>query len=413
MIPDILRFFSRILVGATFVLSGFVKAVDPVGGAIKFEDYFQAFQLNWLSVLSMPFSIGLAVVEFLIGILLIFNVFPRKTVITAVVFMVFFTILALALAIFNPVSDCGCFGDAIILTNWQTFWKNIIILAFAAILYISRNQLTSPYGLGRQRIFSFLIIVYIGGIALYSLQHLPLIDFRPYAIGKHIPSGMSIPDDAPQPEYKTTFILEKDGQKQEFTEDEYPYDDSTWVFIDSKTEMISKGYQPPILDFVLQHPNEGDITNQLMDTKTPLFIVVSPVIGKIKENIAMKLAELHQSATQQRYEFFIVTSSTLDEAEQFNALHKTNFNFLQGDETNLKTIIRSNPGMLLIIHGTVAGKWHYRDLPTTDEMEQPLSFSLSQQQNTKTRMMLFGHAVLLALLMIFILKSRKTINENQ
>lgn len=407
----ILLFLSRILVGITFIFSGFVKAVDPVGGAVKFNDYFQAFHLDWLMSLSMPFSIALAILEFLMGVLLVFNIFPRKTSIVSFVFMVFFTILAFFLAIFNPVSDCGCFGDAIVITNWQTFWKNIIILTFATILFLFRKQLYSPYRKSRQQLFSFLMILFTASIAIYSLRHLPLIDFRPYAVGQHIPSGMTIPDDAPSPEYKTTFILEKDGEQKEFTEDNYPYDDTTWVFIDSKSELISEGYQPPIHDFVLQHPDEGNLTDYLINLETPLFLVISPKIDKINKTQALKLAEIQQQARESGYEFYIVTSSSLNDARKLNDTNMTNFEFLQGDETNLKTIIRSNPGLLLITNGTIAGKWHYNDIPSATDLEQPLSYTLQQQETIKTRIMLFGHFFLIVLIAKFTLKTRKTINN--
>ncbi len=410
---NFLRLFSRIFVGATFIFSGFVKAVDPVGGAIKIHDYFQAFNLDWLMFLNMPASVIQAAVEFLIGIFLVFNVYTKRSVIVAFYFMAFFTILTLFLAIFNPVSDCGCFGDAIILTNWQTFWKNVIIMVFASLLFFSRERISSPYPGMNQGIFAFFMLVYIMGIAFYSYRYLPLIDFRPYSIGSNIPEGMSYPEDAPQPEYKTTFILEKNGQQQEFNEDNYPYEDTTWVFVDSKTELISQGYTPPIHDFVLQHPENGNITDQLMNMESPVMLVISPSLTAIESNQALHLAQLNQAAEGQDILFYIVTSSTLDEAQDFNEQHKTLFNFLQGDETNLKTIIRSNPGLLLLINGTVAGKWHYNDLPSVKAIKHPLSAALKQQQNKKTQMILLGHLFFLALLSMFILKSRKTINKNQ
>jgi uncharacterized membrane protein YphA (DoxX/SURF4 family) len=404
----ILRFVSRIFVGITFIFSGFVKAVDPVGGAIKFHDYFQAFHFDWLMSLTMPAGFALASLEFAIGILLVCNVFPRQTGIAAFVFIILFTFLTLGLALFNPVSDCGCFGDAIKLTNWQTFWKNIVILTFASILFFHRNQLSSPYTIGIQRVFSLLMVIYILGISIYSLHHLPLIDFRPYAIGSNIPAGMTIPEGAPLPKYKTTFILEKDGQQKEFNENNYPYNDTTWVFIDNKSELISEGYQPPIHDFVLQHPEKGNITDRLMHLKTPLFLAISPVISEVEPQDAIKLAQLKQETLKLGYPFYLVTSSTLDDTEQFNAGNKTDFEFLQGDETNLKTIVRSNPGLLLIVNGTIAGKWHYNDLPSVSEIENPLSSALKQQQKNKVRIMLLGHAFLLVLVAMFILKTRKT-----
>jgi uncharacterized membrane protein YphA (DoxX/SURF4 family) len=410
---NLLRLFSRIIVGITFIFSGFVKAVDPVGGAIKFHDYFNAFHLDWLMSLTMPASIGLATLEFILGIFLVFNIFPRKSSVTAFFFMAFFTLLTLALAIFNPVTDCGCFGDAIKLTNWQTFWNNVVIMVFATILFVSRNQLKSPYAVVIQNVFLFAMLVYIIGISVFSLWHLPLIDFRPYSVGSSIPEGMSIPEDAPQPEYKTTFILEKDGEQQEFNENNYPYEDTTWVFVDNKTQLISKGYTPPIHDFILQHPENGNITDALMSMDSPILLTISPVIKEVGNEHALQLAQINQTASEQDIPFYVVTSSTLDDAEEFNDLNKTNFDFLQGDETNLKTIIRSNPGLLLIVNGTVAGKWHYNDLPSSEEIKYPLSTSLKQQQKNKNRMMLLGHMFFIALLAMFILKSRKTINKNQ
>jgi triosephosphate isomerase len=410
---NLLRFFSRIFVGSTFVFSGFVKAVDPVGGAVKFHDYFQAFSLDWLIPLALPAAIVLAVFEFLIGTLLIFNIFPKPTIRVAFGFMVFFTVLAFVLALFNPVSDCGCFGDAIILTNWQTFWKNIVIMLFATFLFVSIKQIKSPYTASIQLIFSITVLVYIAGISIYSYRHLPLIDFRPYSIGSNLPEGMSYPDNAPQPKYKTTFILEKNGETKEFNEENYPYEDTTWVFVDSRTELISQGYTPPIHDFVLQHPENGNITDQLMEMSNPLFLVISPDISKIRNKQAIDLAQLNQTAQNQEIPFYVVTSSTISRSEEFNNQHKTNFEFLQGDETNLKTIIRSNPGLILIANGTVIGKWHYNDLPDTKEIRHPLSSAIKQQQKNRTRMILLGHAFFIALLSIFILKSRKTINKNQ
>ena len=412
MWKNILIHFSRIFTGATFVFSGFVKAVDPVGGAVKFDDYFQAFQMEGFMSLSMPFSIALATLEFLIGIFLLLNLFPRRTTIVAFIFMVFFTILTLGLAIFNPVSDCGCFGDAITLTNWQTFWKNIIILFFASALFILRREVTSPFSYTRQSVCSLLMLLYIGGIAFYSLQHLPLLDFRPYSTGTHIPSGMTIPEDAPEPKYKTTFILEKDGERKEFTEDNYPYEDSTWVFIESKTEVIREGYQPPIQDFVLQHPERGNITEQLMDRKSPLFLLISPKLKGITEDQAMKLAEFQQSCRENGHEFYITTASTTNKIESFNAQTPVEFSFLFGDETNLKTIVRSNPGMLLIVNGTIAGKWHYNDFPPAEAAKQPLSYAISKQQSNRAYLLIGAHALLIALAALLIL-FRKTYKQKK
>lgn len=413
MMWRLLRLISRLFVGATFIFSGFVKAVDPVGGAIKFHDYFQAFNMDWLMPVTMPASIALASLEFIIGILLIFNIFPKTVTRVSFYFLIFFTILTLGLAIFNPVSDCGCFGDAIKLTNWQTFWKNIVILFFAGFLYFSQNKLLSPYALSIQRVFTLFMLIYILGVSVYSLRHLPLIDFRPFSEGSNIPAGMTIPEDAPQPRYKTTFILEKDGIQKEFNENNYPYEDTTWVFVDSKTELISEGYTPPIHDFVLQHPEKGNITDQLLSLNKPLFLLVTPVISEITKEKALELAQLDAEAMENDIPFYVLTASTLSDAQRLNATYKTDFEFLQGDETNLKTIIRSNPGLVLIQNGTVVAKWHHNDFPFAPELKNPISLALNQKRAKQTRAILLGHLLLIALVALIILKSRKTINKNQ
>lgn len=408
-----IRFISRIVVGLTFVFSGFVKAVDPVGGAIKFSDYFQAFHMEWLNSLTLPMAIALAALEFTLGLLLIFNTFPKTASLSAFIFMIFFTVLALVLALFNPVSDCGCFGDALILTNWQTFWKNIFILAFATVLVINLRKTGSPFNYYSQLLFTFAILLNITFIAIYSLRHLPPIDFRPYAIGQHLLSGMSIPEGAAEPEYETTFILEKDGVQKEFTVDNYPYEDSTWVFVESKTKTITEGFHPPIHDFVLLHPQYGDITEKLLKQEGPLFLLVSPDITQISNSTALSIAELSARATELGFPFYCLTASLPEETNDFDRTNKTNLSYLQGDETNLKTIIRSNPGLVLLSQGTVAGKWHFRDFPTPEQIKHPLSTALLQSQSQKTILLIGGQLFLCLLLSMILFKSSKTINKNQ
>lgn len=405
----IINFISRVIVGATFVFSGFVKAVDPVGGAVKFTDYFQAFGLEWLSGLALPLAIALAALEFLMGTLLLFNAFPKIAAKVAFIFMAFFTLLALGLAIFNPVSDCGCFGDAILLTNWQTFFKNLVLMIPATLLIIKSVELPSPYPGSRQAAFAFLMLIYLTVVAFYSLQHLPIIDFRPYAIGRHIPSAMTIPDGAEEPEYETTFILEKNGEQKTFSVDDYPYDDTTWVFVNNETTLIKEGYQPPVHDFMLQHPTHGNITESLMQHEGPLFLLISPDVTGINNKTALEMAAIASKAEELNYLFYCVTASLPQQTKEFNQAHKTNFSFLEGDETNLKTIIRSNPGLLLLHKGTVAGKWHHHDFPSPQELENPLSTALTQNQAHKTSLLIWGHLFLIALLAVFVLKSSRSL----
>ena len=239
---------ARLLLARTFILSGFVKAVDPLGTKYKISDYLTAMGLGqWMpDFLTLGASVALLAVEFMIGICLLFAIHRRLVAKLTLAIMVVMTALTLWLAIENPISDCGCFGDAIVLTNWQTFWKNVVLLAAALIIWRWPTEMIRLISASNQWIvfnFSTLFILFTAGWCLYDL---PLFDFRPYHVGANIQEGMEIPEGAPLPQFETTFILEKDGQRQEFTTDNYP--DSTWTFIDSKTVQTAEGYLPPIRD---------------------------------------------------------------------------------------------------------------------------------------------------------------------
>ena len=204
-----LSLVSRVFVGLVFIFSGFVKAVDPYGSAYKFDDYFAAFGMPWLHFVSLALSFILSGAEFLIGISLFFGIRMKVGSLALTIFMVFFTILTLFLAIFNPVSDCGCFGDAMILTNWETFFKNVIIIIPAIYIFITIKKF--PIKLNPS--YEWLILAFFGivifSVSLFGYRHLPVFDFRPYNVGTYIPSKMEIPADAPQDIYESIMIYEK------------------------------------------------------------------------------------------------------------------------------------------------------------------------------------------------------------
>jgi hypothetical protein len=222
------RFSALLVVGFVFMFSGFVKAVDPFGGAVKFIDYFNAFGLGLLVPLSMPLSIILAAFEFLIGIHLVLQLRVRQLAWPTLVLAAFFTILTLYIAIANPVSDCGCFGDALKLTNWETFIKNLILLPLAIFIFWQRKNVVQPMASWRQWVLSTLFAIVILGVSWIGIEQVPMLDFRPYKVGTHLPTEMTVPADAEQPEYDTRFILEKDGVRKEFGLQDYPYTDTTW-----------------------------------------------------------------------------------------------------------------------------------------------------------------------------------------
>ena len=241
---------SRFVVAAVFLFSGFVKAVDPLGTQYKLQDYLEAMGLSndWIADWqTLGGAILLSLIEFVIGAMLLFAINRRVVSKLALLFMLIMTGLTVWIYIDDPVSDCGCFGDAIILSNGATLLKNIILLA--ATIAIAAYPLLMPrfISLKKQWLIFNLSTFGILTLSAYSLYYLPPIDFRPYHIGANIPEGMKMPEGAEQPVLETTFILEKNGERKEFTLENYP--DSTWTFIDSKTKVIKQGYEPPIHDF--------------------------------------------------------------------------------------------------------------------------------------------------------------------
>ncbi|MBN2165892.1 MAG: DoxX family protein [Marinilabiliaceae bacterium] len=398
----LLKIISQLIIGTLFVFSGFVKAVDPIGGAIKLTDYFMAMHLDFLSSLVLPFSVLLAAVEFLVGIHLILRLRSELTSWLLLIFSVCFTGLTLYIAIENPVSDCGCFGDAWKLSNWATFYKNIIMLPFVFFIFWYRRKyhvLISPL---RSVSLSVLFILFIVGVSGYSLKHLPIVDFRPYFIGSNIIEGMTIPEGAEQPEYETVFVMEKDGVRKVFGINDYPYNDSTWVFIESKSTMIKEGYIPPMNDFSLETLAGENITQDLLQSNEPLFFVIIPKFDKADLSNFKSVINLYFQQQKLGRKIYIVTSSLPDEVFRFDTKYGIGFDYLVADEIVLKTMIRSNPGVMLIQSGTVVGKWNLNDFNAEFIAKEPLSASIAQMTGIKNNLKyLFLGFLLISVILIF------------
>ncbi len=375
---------SRIFVGLVFVFSGFVKAVDPSGFAIKFDEYFVAFHLNFLSGLAMPLAILASAAELMIGLNLLTGVRLKFTTWLLMAFMSFFTILTLILALTNPVSDCGCFGDAIILTNWQTFWKNIIILAPTLVLFIYRNKLPSYPSVRLEWLLAVVNLAIPVLISVYCLRHEPLLDFRPYKTGTYIPGKMIIPDDAPVDQYETRLVYQKDGQVKEFSETDFPWQDTTWKWVETKQKLISKGYEPPIHDFSISGSDGSDITSQVLADSGYVFLIISPRLEKASLHGMNSMNELAMKAESLNIRVLCLTSSTNKEIENFRNSFRPAFDINSTDETTLLTILRSNPGLVVLQQGTILVKWNYRDLPKLSKLNSNVT-ALVLEKNRSTR----------------------------
>jgi uncharacterized membrane protein YphA (DoxX/SURF4 family) len=369
----IIKHIARLLVGATFIFSGFVKGIDPWGSAYKFTDYFNAMGLQWLVWAAFILGVLLAFAEFAIGVCLFFNILIRLCSWLALLFMIFFTGLTLWIALNNPVSDCGCFGDALILTNWETFYKNVVLIILTLIIFMYRNKMDDigfkklSYTLG-----GLVVIIYIV-LSVYSYNHLPIFDFRPYKVGTNIPEAMSIPENAQQPEYENVFyyINKNTGETEKFTEENYPWQDTiNWEFYDMESILIKEGYVPPIHDFRIETPEGDNIIDFFIYDENYVFMLIAYDLKKTDTSSQEKINELADWVIGQNLSFICLTSSLQDESEEFASRHNVVYPFFSCDEITLKTIIRSNPGLVVIKNGIIVAKYHYNDIPSPEEFRE-------------------------------------------
>ncbi|MBT8252706.1 MAG: DoxX family membrane protein [Flavobacteriaceae bacterium] len=352
---------SRLFVGGLFIFSGLIKLNDPVGFAFKLEEYFgpTVFDMSFLEPLALPIAIFVVIFEVFLGVLLLLGYKPKFTVYSLLAMIIFFTFLTWYSAYYNKVTDCGCFGDAIKLTPWESFTKDVILLVFILILYLGIKHIKPLFNKGVLNVISGIALLLCVLFAYHVLNHLPVKDFRPYKIGDNIQENMIIPDDAPKPviDYHWTFLV--DGNETVITTNgSYPEVDGEYVSV--TTETVVEGYEPPIHDFSMEKDGE-DYTEDLLN-KEKLFVVIAYNLAKSNEKGLKALKELSEKAIQSGYEFIGLTASGPEEQEAVSKTFGLNFDFYFCDETALKTIVRSNPGILKLKRGTILEKVHFNDL---------------------------------------------------
>ena len=366
----------RIIVAVTFIFSGFVKAIDPIGTQYKLQDYLGAIGMagilpNWTL---LAVAVFLAAIEFCIGIFLLFAIQRRLISKLTVAFMVFMTMVTVWIVVADPVKDCGCFGDALHLTNTETLIKNIVLLVCSLVIMYRPLAMFRFVSKSNQWIVTNYTIVFILVSSGLSLYYLPIFDFRPYHIGVNIPRGMEIPKGAKLPQFKTTFIMEKNGQRKEFTLDNYP--DASWKFIDSKTVQTSEGYIPPIHDFSITDNKTGlDLTNSVLSHKGYTFLLIAPHLETADDSNFGDIDRLYEYAQSYDIPFYCLTASTTKAIKRWIDLTGAEYPFCITDEAVLKTIIRSNPGLLLLKDGTIINKWSHNNLPNEAKLSRPISQS--------------------------------------
>jgi len=375
---------SRLLLGIVFMFSGVVKAIDPVGFSIKIGDYLTSFGLGSLNFLSEVAAFNLIAVEFMLGVCMFCGVYRKYTSLLTLLMMVFMTPLTLYLAIFNPVSDCGCFGDAIIISNWETFSKNVLLLIAAIYVYINNQRQTSFFTTNAYWFVTLYAYLACIAFSFYNYRHLPIKDFRPYKVGVNISELIEIPEGAPEDEYEFIFVYEKDGVTQEFSLEDYPKDDPSWTFVDTKMELITQGYRPPVEAFNIYNTLEDDVTYEILNNKDGVFLLIAPDLSKANDLKVDEIRTLYDYCLENGLQFYCVTGSGQDDIVRWEDNTGAEYPFLIADKTLLKTIIRSNPGLVLLKEGTILEKWHYNDIPKEDVLiETMLSYLDNEREVLK------------------------------
>ncbi|MDX5483014.1 MAG: DoxX-like family protein [Hymenobacteraceae bacterium] len=357
--------FCWLFVGVLFIFSGMIKINDPVGTAIKLEEYFEVFSQDISPVFkafepySLLLSVFLSAAEIVLGVALLVRWKLKGVLVALLAMTVFFTFLTFYSAYYNKVTDCGCFGDAIVLTPWESFTKDVVLLVMIVLLLFTQKYLPPLTRPTVGATVTALTAVLSVGIGWYAYEHLPYVDFRAYKVGNHIPSLMK-----PSAPLRYKYIMVKDGAEQEF--EEYPTDQS-YTF--KQMVAINPEDGPKITDFNVWN-DTGDFTQEVL-TGDKLIIIVQSVAKADQENFD-DINRLVQAADAQGITPMVVTSSSGPDFEAFR--HEVNLAvpYYYGDGTVLKTIIRSNPGILLLQDGTVKGKWHHNDTPTIEEVQERL-----------------------------------------
>lgn len=359
---NIITQFSRIFVGILFIISGLIKLNDPLGFSYKLAEYFSepVFNLPFLVPFSLSLAIFLVIVEVLLGIMLLIGYKAKFTIWSLLLMIVFFTFLTFYSAYFDVVKDCGCFGDALHLTPWQSFGKDIILLFFILILFANKKLVKPLFKSNVQNGITLLGMTICIYIAYAVLNHLPFIDFRPYKVGNNIQKGMEIPEGAPQSVVKMTFIYKVNGVNKEFSEDDLMNLPEGAEFVDRKDKVITEGYIPPIHDFTMTL-DDYDYKDEILQESKVIMIVTYDLTTSDEEGMK-KIPTLVKDAYSKGYIVIGMTNSSQEEIEKAKKKYDLKFDYYGCDAIALKTIERANPSIVVLNKGTIMQKVHYNDI---------------------------------------------------
>lgn len=362
----IITSICRILVGVLFIISGLIKANDALGFSYKLDEYFTVFGTPWFSNFSVLLAMLICILEVGLGVALLMGYRMVLVSWLLLLLIVFFTFLTGYSAYFDVVKDCGCFGDALKLTPWQSFGKDVALLILILVIFPQRKKIKELISVKFSAAVTIVGLFLTTWFTYHCYAHLPVKDFRPYAIGNNILDGMKLPAGAITDSVVMVFIYEKDGVKKELTVDQLSTIDSTYKFVDRIDKVIREGDKPKIHDFSIRDAADTDYTSDFLSRPDYVLMLVCYDLNKADRKVQPQINDLVAKCQAKDIEFFGITSTVVAETEKFRTENKNTFPFYYCDGTALKTIIRSNPGLVLLKNGTVIDMWHYNDFPTYD-----------------------------------------------
>jgi hypothetical protein len=362
------RNLSRILIGIVFIFSSIVKGVDPLGTAYRIEDYFLAFHMPWALPFALFLSIFLCTAEFAVGVSMLFNLYIKYISWLLLAMMIYFTALTFGDMMWSPVPDCGCFGDAIKLTNTQTFLKNVVLFIFVIPVFAGRKKFRSPLYAPVEFGLLILFILAFAGMSLYSYRHLPLIDFMAWKKGNIVNKEKPLPV-----KYYLTYKNSTTGEEKEYLSPNYPWNDSVWVKNwKFKSQRVVNPNTSNLLTLRIEDMRGFDFTRPILDNPDPHFIIVSWNLDKADKESFVRLLPLYKKLYEEGYSFACITSAMPKRVKQFQLETGADFDFYNADDIVLKTMVRSNPGLILMKDGKVIEKWGHRDWPSYEVVEKLL-----------------------------------------
>lgn len=378
--PDILLWICRLFVGLLFIFSGFIKANDPMGFGFKLQEYFHVFHTNFLNDYSTWIAIVICAFEIIFGVLLILGIAGRKIAWGLLLLILFFTFLTFYSAFFEVVTSCGCFGDAIPLTPWQSFIKDLVLLAFIVVIFRKRHKI-KPLIANRftNNLFTFLTVVISFGIGIYTMIFLPFIDFLPYKVGNNIPALMKLPEGATLDEFEVVYTLrnKQSNEVKSVTDKEYMNDklweDENWeIEGEPESKLLKKGFQLPIPDLIISDAEGNDVTQEIITNPYYNFIVTSIDVTKLSAVDLLALDKMNQTvralSSDSNIRTILLTSSSVDDAKYINDQLDLVLEIFYADVVPLKSMVRSNPGVMLLQNGNVINKWSKFSFPDKEDL---------------------------------------------